>query len=96
MTHKQRILIVDDEETILDLLSEALFADGYEVMTASNGACALDRMRETPPDLVLLDLYMPVMDGYEVLEKIRAEPAFKAIPTSTCPNRCSSGSSGRG
>ncbi len=59
------MLVVDDDPDILDALSEILEVEGYEVQRARNGREALERLEQTLPDVVLLDLMMPVMDGWE-------------------------------
>jgi len=61
----RRVLVVDDDPDILDALSEILEVEGYEVQRARNGREALQRIEQGMPDLVLLDLMMPVMDGWE-------------------------------
>jgi DNA-binding response OmpR family regulator len=68
-----RILLVDDEQPIQTLLSFPLQRDGYEVVVASDGREALARYDETPPDLVVLDLMLPRMDGLEVCKRLRAK-----------------------
>jgi CheY-like chemotaxis protein len=68
-----RILIVDDEATITEFVSDALAEEGYEVQTCHDGASALLYVREERPDLVLLDITMPVMGGDEVLAQLQAE-----------------------
>jgi len=68
-----RILVVDDEENIVELLSVSLKFQGFEVHTAVNGAAALDRAREVRPDAVILDVMMPGMDGFGVLRRLRAD-----------------------
>ncbi len=60
-----RVLVVDDDPDILDALSEILEVEGYDVQRARNGREALQRLEQGVPDLVLLDLMMPVMDGWE-------------------------------
>jgi len=60
-----RVLVVDDDPDILDALGEILELEGYEVQRARNGREALQQLAHAPPDLVLLDLMMPVMDGWE-------------------------------
>ena len=80
VTAKARILVVDDTADNLYLMS-ALLEDDYEVMTASGGAQALTMAAcDTPPELILLDIMMPEMDGYEVARRLRQNPATAAIP----------------
>ncbi|GAB3100774.1 hybrid sensor histidine kinase/response regulator [Lysobacter terrae] len=67
-----RILVVDDQPVNLRVVSSLLSRQGYEVVVASNGAEALERYRETAPDLVLLDMIMPGMDGFDVLRSLQA------------------------
>jgi putative two-component system response regulator len=73
------VLIVDDMETNIDIL-EAILSDDYNVLIASNGEEALKIIGEASPDLVLLDLYMPGMDGFEVLETIRKDEKYDNMP----------------
>lgn len=68
-----RVLVVDDEANIVELLSVSLKFQGFEVHTATNGAQALDRAREARPDAVILDVMMPGMDGFGVLRRLRAD-----------------------
>jgi len=74
------ILVVDDEYAILDALRAFLEDEGYRVVTASDGREALVRLRESIPDVILLDMMMPFMDGRDALRAIRAEPAWQSIP----------------
>lgn len=67
------ILVVDDEATITEFVSDALIEEGYEVQTCHDGASALLHVREQRPDLVLLDITMPVMGGDEVLAQLHNE-----------------------
>jgi CheY-like chemotaxis protein len=76
----KRLLIVDDELSILEALQDILSLEGYEVLTAHNGAEGLQKLSETPVDLVLLDLMMPVMDGREMLHRVREDPLLKGLP----------------
>jgi DNA-binding response OmpR family regulator len=75
----QRILLVDDEESIRSLLSFPLRKDGYEVVTAQDGLEALDRFRQTSFDLVVLDVMMPRLDGLEVCRQLRARSTVPII-----------------
>lgn len=76
-----RVMIVDDEPTILMILQKLLSRDGHEVMTAADGLAALERLGQAPaPDLVLLDLFMPNVSGRVVVEAMRSAPALTAIP----------------
>ena len=74
-----KILAVDDTETNIDLLLDAL-GDDFDVRVAMNGQEALEDIQEEPPDLVLLDIMMPEMDGYEVCEKLKADDSTMDIP----------------
>ena len=68
-----RVLVVDDETNIVELLSVSLKFQGFEVHTASNGPAALDKARDVKPDAVILDVMMPGMDGFGVLRRLRAD-----------------------
>jgi two-component system response regulator MprA len=68
----ERILVIDDEPNIVDLLRRSLAFEGYRVDVAYDGPQGLARARENPPDLVILDIMMPDMDGYEVCRRLRA------------------------
>ncbi len=71
MTQRQRILVVDDEERIVRMIRLNLEHDGFEVIEANNGMAAINQVRERLPNLVILDVMMPGMDGYETLSLIR-------------------------
>lgn len=75
-----RILIVEDNEANLELLSYLLSASGHAVLKAENGEQALARLRQELPDLVISDLQMPVMDGFELLRRIREDARLDALP----------------
>ena len=77
---KLNILVVDDYVENVELLEELLTSSGYEVRTASDGDEALQRVKESHPDLILLDIMMPKMDGYQVCEALRAKDDTKEIP----------------
>ncbi len=72
-----RVLIVDDEERILNFIKIKLKASGYEVVSATNGQEALALFESQKPDLILLDILMPVMDGFEMLKRLRV---FSTVP----------------
>ncbi len=75
-----KILVADDEPDALELVGFNLKQAGFEVVTADDGAEALKKARETRPDLVLLDLMLPEIDGLEVCKALRRDPATAAIP----------------
>lgn len=80
MTDKGKILAVDDTPASLRLLTDILKEEGYEVRSAISGELALRAAISNPPELILLDIRMPVMDGYEVCRRLKAEPATRDVP----------------
>jgi len=78
--HAARILIVDDERHNRQLLEIMLAPEGYLLLTAASGEEALASVAEQSPDLILLDIMMPAMDGYEVVRRIKADLVTKTIP----------------
>lgn len=76
----QRILVVDDDEVICDLVREALSFEGFEVEAAFSGERALEALLRIPADLVLLDVMMAGIDGFEVWRRMRADSRLCAIP----------------
>ena len=80
MRHPPRILAVDDAPTNLDILRVRLESQGYEVVTAVDGEDALARTAELQPDLILLDIMMPKMDGIEVVKRLKQDPVHRFIP----------------
>jgi len=76
----RKILIVEDDEPILDLMDLLIRKLGYEPVLISNGPDALVYVRREPPALILLDIMMTPISGWEFLEKLRAEPALRKIP----------------
>jgi two-component system alkaline phosphatase synthesis response regulator PhoP len=77
---RQKILIVDDEPDIIELLAFNLKAEGYEVITATNGMEALNQARAALPDLIVLDLMLPELDGLAVSEILHRLPSTAPIP----------------
>jgi CheY-like chemotaxis protein len=80
ITKRKRILIVDDDPEICEALADVLGAEGYAVGCVGNGAQALDDLASTPTDTVLLDLNMPVMNGFQFLGMRAADPKLASIP----------------
>jgi len=77
---KGKILVVDDEIYIVHILDFSLGMEGYEVLTALDGEQALEKARAEHPDLVVLDIMMPKLDGYETCKMLKADPNTKDIP----------------
>jgi two-component system, cell cycle response regulator DivK len=75
-----RILIIEDNPANLELAKYLLEAGGYTILTAMNGVEGLELAQRERPDLVVSDLQMPLMDGYEVLQKLRSNPDLQSIP----------------
>jgi len=80
VSDKQTILVVDDEEDLLDLIEYNLQKEGFDVLKAEDGEEGMEMAREHDPNLVLLDIMMPKMDGLEVVERMRADSKLKHIP----------------
>jgi len=76
----KKILIIEDEEIILDLLERKLTQEGYEAFVARNGEEGLEKMRMVKPDLILLDIVMPKMGGFEVMEEMQKDSQLREIP----------------
>jgi two-component system, OmpR family, alkaline phosphatase synthesis response regulator PhoP len=77
---KGRILVVDDEIYIVHILDFSLGMEGYEVVTALDGEQALEKARSEKPDLIVLDIMMPKLDGYETCKRLKADPETKDVP----------------
>lgn len=77
---KERILVVEDEEDILELVRYNLAKEGYRVTTAATGEQALDAAASQPPDLVVLDLMLPEIDGLEVCRRLKREERTQCVP----------------
>lgn len=75
-----KILVVDDEKAIVDVIRTNLEYEGYDVVTAYDGLEALEKVDQEKPDLVILDIMMPKLDGYEVLQALRGQPETQDIP----------------
>ncbi|UCH83047.1 MAG: response regulator [Candidatus Latescibacterota bacterium] len=77
---KGKVLVVDDEVYILHILDFSLGAEGFDVITANNGELAVEKAIQEQPDLIVLDVMMPVLDGYETCRRLKREPETKHIP----------------
>jgi DNA-binding response OmpR family regulator len=86
MPTKKKILLVDDERGIIRVLSIKLKISGYEVVTAAGGQEALDLLNSACPDLILLDVIMPGIDGFEVLKNLRTTSKLPVIVYSARPS----------
>jgi DNA-binding response OmpR family regulator len=84
----QTILIVDDEEDIRAVLQARLETSGFQVRTASNGMDALDSIRSNPPDLVVLDIMLPDIDGFGVCALVKRDQRLSRIPIILLTARC--------
>jgi two-component system, cell cycle response regulator DivK len=77
---KKLILVVEDQEDNRQILRDLLSNAGYEMMEAEDGEQALAAVAQRRPDLILMDIQLPLLDGYEATRRIKADPALKAIP----------------
>jgi DNA-binding response OmpR family regulator len=76
----RKLLVIDDEQDLLDFLHKILTEEGYSVLTAPDGVQGISRARHEHPDLILLDLMMPQMDGWEVLRILKSLPETARTP----------------
>ena len=76
----KKILLIEDEEIMINLLQKKLTQEGYQILVAKNGEEGLKTMRETKPDLILLDIIMPKKGGFEVMEAMQKDNELKEIP----------------
>ncbi len=77
---KYNILIIEDDEMNLDMITQRLELRGYRVLGASGGLAGIDLAREEQPDLILMDVNLPEIDGWETTRRLKAEPATRHIP----------------
>lgn len=82
----KKILLVEDEELMIDLLQKKLEKEGYEVYVARDGEEGLKEMKNLRPDLILLDIIMPKMGGFEVMEEMQKDEQLKEIPVIVISN----------
>jgi len=76
----KRILVVEDQEDNRQILHDLLTSAGYEIIQAENGKEALAAAARERPDLILMDIQLPLLDGYEATRRIKADPGLRAIP----------------
>ena len=75
-----KALVIDDEEYIQHILNFSFGAEGYDVLTASDGEEGINKAKNEKPDIIVMDIMMPKMDGYEACKRIKADPETKDIP----------------
>ncbi len=80
MSDKKRILVVDDEVQMVEMLKLRLEANNYDVISAFDGESGLDAAKKKKPDLIILDLMLPKMDGYKVCGLLKKDPSYAEIP----------------
>src|SRR4030042_2107157 len=86
MANKKVILLVEDDIFVSDIYQTKLGQEGFRVLTAENGTEAIKKLKESVPDLILLDIVMPYMDGMEVLRKLKEKKEWKDIPVMLLTN----------
>ncbi|OGL73012.1 hypothetical protein A3E39_04785 [Candidatus Uhrbacteria bacterium RIFCSPHIGHO2_12_FULL_60_25] len=86
-----RILMIDDDTFFLAIYKKKFEAEGFDVVTASSGEDGLRYAADKHPDVIMLDLVMPRVDGFQVLERLKADPATSRIPVYVCSNLCQQG-----
>ncbi len=77
---RAKVLCIDDDRLLLGLVKDAIEAHGYEALTASDGPSGIALAKEQQPDIILVDVMMPKMSGYEVCQRLRADPSLKRTP----------------
>src|SRR3990167_9256772 len=80
MANQTKVLIVEDDKFLSELISTKLDKEGFNIALAGDGETGLKKAEEFKPEIVLLDIMLPGMDGFEVLEKLKASPELKKIP----------------
>ena len=76
----KRVLAVEDQEDLRGILRDLLTSSGYEMLEAADGQAGVDKAKAEKPDLILMDIQMPVLDGYDATRQIKADPDLKPIP----------------
>lgn len=80
MENGKTILLVDDDLTLREMYEERMKAEGFSIIQATNGEEALKKARESKPDVILLDIMMPKVNGFDVLKELKSDPEMKNIP----------------
>jgi CheY-like chemotaxis protein len=88
---RAKILLVDDEPDLVETIQCRLEANSFNVVTASDGQEGLEKAASEKPDLILLDVSMPVMNGHEMLDRLRTRPELRDIPVIMCTALCEAG-----
>jgi len=76
----KRILVVEDQEDLRDVLRTLLTGSGYDVLEAADGRAGVTKAKSERPDLILMDIQMPLLDGYQAMREIKADPKLKSTP----------------
>lgn len=84
---KKKILIIDDEADVVEALTHKLQSDGYEPISARDGQAGLEKAKKEKPDLIILDLMLPKVDGYKVCRMLKFDAKYKKIPIIMCTAR---------
>lgn len=90
-----KVLVIDDDQTITDLIKMLLGRDGYRVFVANSGRQGIDLARQVGPNLILMDITMPDMDGYEATKQLKADPKLQGVPVIFLTGKSASEDGGR-
>jgi len=82
-----KVLVIEDSATQREMIADLLRKNGLTVIEATDGIEALDKIQGNPPDLVILDIVMPKMNGYEVCRRLKADPSMQGIPIVMCSSK---------
>jgi two-component system, OmpR family, alkaline phosphatase synthesis response regulator PhoP len=89
--HGRRVLVVEDERDVAELIRYNLAKEGYDVVLVANGAEALQRAQETKPEVILLDIMVPQLNGWEICRRLKQDPQTRAIPVIMVTGRVEEG-----
>ncbi|NJN60828.1 MAG: response regulator [Coleofasciculaceae cyanobacterium RL_1_1] len=82
-----KVLVIEDSATQREMIADLLRTNGLTVIEATDGIEALDKIQGNPPDLVILDIVMPRMNGYEVCRRLKADPCMQGVPVVMCSSK---------